>query len=87
MVDCERCQHIAQTRILAFTRLFIQFALTGLIEAKSLITSPIQEALRDALKITENPNGRVDMHQLFISTQKNTAFQAVDKRLNNTYII
>jgi len=38
--------------------------------AKSLITSPIQETLRDALKITENHNSRVAMHQLFTSAQK-----------------
>jgi len=64
---------IAQTSILALTRLFIQiiqFTLTGLIKAKSSITSPIQEALTNALKITENHNGRVAMHQLFTSTQK-----------------
>jgi len=55
--------NIAQTRILALNRrilalnrLFIQFSLTGLIEAKSSITSPVQEALRDALKKTENHN-------------------------------
>jgi len=41
----------------ALTRLFIQFTLTGLIETKSSITSPIQTALRDALKITKNHNG------------------------------
>jgi len=68
------------------TRLFIQiieFILTGLIVAKSSITSPIQEALINALKITENHNhngrARAAMHQLFTSTQKKTAFQAVDK--------
>jgi len=33
--------------------------MTGFIEAKSSIASPIQEALRDPLKITENHNGRV----------------------------
>jgi len=61
--------NIAQTRILA---------LTGLIEAKSSITSPIQEAL----KITGNHNGRVAMQQLFTSTQKNTDLHAVDKQGN-----
>jgi len=75
-IDCERCQLIADspTRILALTRLFSQFILTGLIEAKSSISNPIQEALTHALRITENHNGR----ELFTSTQKNTALQAVD---------
>jgi len=59
---------------------FIQFILTGLIVAKSSITSPIQEALTNALKITESHNGRA-MHQLFTSTQEKTALQAVDKLL------
>jgi len=45
--------NIVQTRVLALIRLFILFALTGLVEAKSSITSPIQEALRDPLIITE----------------------------------
>jgi len=43
--------------------------------------SPIQEALTNTLKIIENHNGRVAMHQFFTSTQKNTALQAVDKFL------
>jgi len=63
------------------TRLFIQiiqFILMGLIVAKSLITSPIQEALTNALTITENHNGRAAMHQLFTSTQKKATFQAVN---------
>jgi len=58
--------------------------LTGLIVAKSSITSPIQEALTIALKITENHNGGVAMHQLFTSTQKNMALQAVDKKLRKS---
>jgi len=82
-VDCEPCLDIADspTRILTLTRLFIQFILTGLIVAKSSIASPIQEALTNTLKIIENHNGRVAMHQFFTSTQKNTALQAVDKFL------
>jgi len=40
--------------------------------------SPIQEALTNALKITENHNVRVAIHQLFTSTQKKTALQAVN---------
>jgi len=52
--------------------------------AKSSISSPIQETLTNALKITENHSGRVTMHQLFTSTQKKTALQAVDnKNLND----
>jgi len=54
--------------------------MTGLIVAKSSIISPIQEALTNALKITENRNGRAAMHQLFTSTQKKTTLQAVDKK-------
>jgi len=54
------------------TPLFIQlilFILTGLIVAKSSITSPIQEALTNTLKITKNHDGRVAMHKLFTSTR------------------
>jgi len=57
--------------------------LTGLIVAKSSITSPIQESLTNALKITKNHNDRAAMHQLFTSTSKNTDLQAVDKKKEN----
>jgi len=57
--------------MLALTRLFIQFTLIGLIEAKSSITSPIQEAaLRDTLKITENHYWQTGLTSLTVLLMK-----------------
>jgi len=73
-VNCEHCQHSPDSYTSSDSIIHpIHFDWFNRSRLTARLPVPIQEALKDALKIPENHNDRVAMHQLFTSIQKNVA--------------